>query len=207
MMGLRLSALLSPLRSRLVATTTRPTRSAPRALRAVLIAWGMVLGMALAGCSAPKPAQYAADRPALDPATYFNGRLDAWGMFQDRFGNVVKRFTVEMNCRWEGDTGTLEEDFLYADGTRERRVWTLRRVAPDRYIGTASDVVGEAQGQVAGNAFNWRYTLALPIDGRTWHVDFDDWMFLIDDRVMLNRAVMSKFGIRLGEVTLSFTKR
>jgi hypothetical protein len=173
----------------------------------VLIAWGMVLGMALAGCSAPKPAQYAADRPALDPATYFNGRLDAWGMFQDRFGNVVKRFTVEMNCRWEGDTGTLEEDFLYADGTRERRVWTLRRVAPDRYIGTASDVVGEAQGQVAGNAFNWRYTLALPIDGRTWHVDFDDWMFLIDDRVMLNRAVMSKFGIRLGEVTLSFTKR
>ena len=207
MIGLRLSALLSPLRSWLVATTTRPTRSAPRALRAVLIAWGMVLGMALAGCSAPKPAQYAADRPALDPATYFNGRLDAWGMFQDRFGNVVKRFTVEMNCRWEGDTGTLEEDFLYADGTRERRVWTLRRVAPDRYIGTASDVVGEAQGQVAGNAFNWRYTLALPIDGRTWHVDFDDWMFLIDDRVMLNRAVMSKFGIRLGEVTLSFTKR
>jgi hypothetical protein len=112
-----------------------------------------------------------------------------------------------MNCRWEGDTGTLEEDFLYADGTRERRVWTLRRVAPDRYIGTASDVVGEAVGVIAGNAFNWRYTLALPIDGRTWHVDFDDWMFLIDDQVMLNRAVMSKFGIRLGEVTLSFTKR
>ena len=207
MMGLRLSALLSPLRGRRGALTARPAPSAPRALRAVLIAWGMVLGMALAGCSAPKPAQYAADRPVLDPATYFNGRLDAWGMFQDRFGNVVKRFTVEMNCRWEGDTGTLEEDFLYADGTRERRVWTLRRVAPDRYIGTASDVVGEAQGQVAGNAFNWRYTLALPIDGRTWHVDFDDWMFLIDDRVMLNRAVMSKFGIRLGEVTLSFTKR
>jgi hypothetical protein len=67
--------------------------------------------------------------------------------------------------------------------------------------------VGEAVGVIAGNAFNWRYTLALPIDGRTWHVDFDDWMFLIDDQVMLNRAVMSKFGIRLGEVTLSFTKR
>jgi hypothetical protein len=29
----------------------------------------------------------------------------------------------------------------------------------------------------------------------------------MDDRVMLNRAVMSKFGIRLGEVTLSFYKR
>lgn len=177
------------------------------ALRALLLAIAAALGLALAGCSAPLPSHYSAERPALDPSRYFNGRLDAWGMFQDRFGKVVKRFTVEMNCRWDGDTGTLEEDFIYADGTRERRVWTLRRVAPDRFIGTASDVVGEAVGTVAGNAFNWRYTLALPIDGRTWRVDFDDWMFLIDDQVMLNRAVMSKFGIRLGEVTLSFTKR
>ncbi len=32
-------------------------------------------------------------------------------------------------------------------------------------------------------------------------------MYLIDDRVMLNRATMSKFGFRLGEITLSFTKR
>ena len=71
----------------------------------------------------------------------------------------------------------------------------------------APDVVGEAIGTVAGNALNWRYVLALEIDGRTWHVDFDDWMFLIDDHVMLNRAVMSKFGVRLGEVTLSFTRR
>lgn len=204
MMGFSISLRLL----RAWAAALRPSAiSARGALRAALAAWGIALGLALAGCGSPKPAQYAAERPVLDPATYFNGRLDAWGMFQDRFGNVVKRFTVEMNCRWEGDTGTLEEDFLYSDGTRERRVWTLRRVAPDRYVGTAADVVGEAHGSVAGNAFNWRYTLSLPIEGRTWHVDFDDWMLLIDDRVMLNRAVMSKFGIRLGEVTLSFVKR
>jgi hypothetical protein len=60
---------------------------------------------------------------------------------------------------------------------------------------------------VAGNAFHWRYTMALEVDGRTWNVDFDDWMFLVDERTMLNRAVMSKFGIRLGEVLLSFRKR
>jgi hypothetical protein len=45
------------------------------------------------------------------------------------------------------------------------------------------------------------------VDGSTWDVQFDDWMFLMDERVMLNRAVMSKFGIRLGEVTLAFYKR
>jgi hypothetical protein len=31
-------------------------------------------------------------------------------------------------------------------------------------------------------------------------------MLLIDDQVMLNRAVFSKWGIRMGEVTLSFRK-
>jgi len=161
----------------------------------------------LAGCSAPQPSAYQAEQPRLDLREFFNGRLDAWGIFQDRSGKVVRRFTVVMNCYWEGDVGTLEEDFLYSDGTKERRVWTLRRVAPDRYIGTADDVIGQAQGVVAGNALNWRYTLALPVGGKTYHFDFDDWMFLVDERVMLNRAVMSKFGVRLGEVTLSFTKR
>lgn len=176
--------------------------------RAACAAMLLVLFVLLAtACSAPQPAAYQAERPALDLKQYFNGRLDAWGMFQDRSGAVIKRFTVAMNCHWQGDVGTLEEDFVYSDGTRERRVWTLRKTGDGRYVGTASDVVGEAQGTVAGNALRWNYTLALPVDGRVWHVDFDDWMFLIDDRVMLNRAVMSKFGIRLGEVTLSFTKR
>ncbi len=161
----------------------------------------------LAGCSSTDVAQYAQQKPALDLQQYFNGTLDAWGMFQDRSGKVVKRFTVVMHCRWQGDTGTLDEDFSYSDGTRQKRVWTLKKSADGRYIGTADDVVGEAIGHIAGNALNWKYVLALPVDGKTYHVNFDDWMFLMDDRVMLNRAAMSKFGFALGEVTLSFSKR
>jgi hypothetical protein len=46
----------------------------------------------------------------------------------------------------------------------------------------------------------------LPFRGGTIGLDFDDWMLLIDNQVMLNRATFSKWGIRLGEVTLSFKK-
>jgi hypothetical protein len=49
--------------------------------------------------------------------------------------------------------------------------------------------------------------LALPVDGKVYNVDFDDWMFLIDEKVMLNRSLMSKWGFHLGEVSLSFTRR
>lgn len=161
----------------------------------------------LAGCGGTDIAAFRGQTPTLDPARYFNGTLDAWGMFQDRQGAVVKRFTVLIEARWEGDTGTLDETFTYSDGTTQRRVWTLTRLGDGRYRGSAGDVVGEAIGEVAGNALRWRYVMALPADGNVYHVDFDDWMFLMDDRVMLNRSVMSKFGVRLGEVTLSFRRR
>lgn len=165
------------------------------------------LALALAGCAGIPVDQYRSEKPQLDLKTYFNGTLDGWGMFQNRKGEVVKRFHVVIDARWQGDTGTLDEKFSWSDGTSSRRVWTLQKQADGRYLGTADDVVGTAIGEAAGNALRWRYVLALPVDGRVWHVDFDDWMFLIDDQVMLNRSAMSKWGFHLGEVTLSFTRR
>ena len=171
---------------------------------AALLAAGAPL---LGGCSAgPVVGDYAADKPVLDLKAYFNGRLRAHGMFSDRSGRVLRRFVVEMDCSWTGEDGVLDERFTYADGAKERRVWRLKHLGGGRYTGRADDVLGEASGATVGNAFQWRYTLKLPVDGRVWEVDFDDWMFLIDERVMLNRAVMSKFGIRLGEVQLVFNK-
>ena len=173
--------------------------------RTCLLALGAT-SVALAGCASQRVEDYAAEQPVLDLRGYFDGRIDAYGIFTDRSGRVVRRFIVTMDCRWEGDVGTLDERFTYSDGSTQRRVWTLRRGPYGRYTGTAEDVEGIATGQTRGNAFNWRYTLRLPVDGRVYDVQFDDWMYLMDDRVMLNKAVMSKFGIRLGEVTLSFVK-
>jgi hypothetical protein len=159
------------------------------------------------GCAGPSVNDYISEQPALDLRQYFNGIVDAWGLFTDRSGKVVKRFTVQMNCSWSGDQGVLDEDFVYSDGTRQKRIWTLQHLGDGRYSGQAADVVGMAEGSTRGNAFNWRYTLALPVGDQVWQVQFDDWMYLMNDQVMLNKASMSKFGIFLGEVTLSFNKR
>ncbi len=161
----------------------------------------------LSACASVQPDAYRDEKPVLELDRYFNGTVDAWGMFQDRSGKVIKRFTVVLRGTWTGDTGILDEDFTYSDGTREKRVWTIKKLPGGRYTGTAADVLGEAQGQAAGNALRWGYVLKLPVDGKVIEVDMDDWMYLVDDKVMINRAQMSKFGFRLGEVTLSFTKR
>lgn len=173
-------------------------------LRTVVVACFAAI---LSACVSVTPDAYRDQKPVLDLDKYFNGTLDAWGMFQDRSGKVIKRFTVVMRCTWVGDTGTLDEDFTYSDGTREKRIWTVKKLGNGRYVGTAGDVAGEAVGTASGNALNWKYVLKLPIDGKVVEVNFDDWMYQMDDKVMLNRAEMSKFGFKLGEVTLSFTKR
>jgi Protein of unknown function (DUF3833) len=169
-----------------------------------VVALAATLGM---GCaSAPQPADYANEKPVLDLKTYFNGPLVAHGLFTDRAGKVQRRFVVQMTGTWTGNEGVLDERFTYSDGKTERRVWRLKDEGGGRWTGRADDVLGVAEGRSAGNALNWRYTLLLPVDGKTYEVQFDDWMYLMDNRVMLNKAVMSKFGVTLGEVTLSFYK-
>jgi len=167
----------------------------------------LFLVTALSGCAGVDVTQYQTERPELRLEEYFNGTLDAWGMFQKRDGTVVRRFKVVIDARWEGDSGVLDEKFTYSDGTRQRRVWKITRTGDDTYSGRADDVMGIAKGRVSGNSLQWVYTLSLPVDGKVYEVQFDDWMFLQEDGVMLNRSVMKKFGFRLGEVTLFFKKR
>ena len=182
------------------------TRTLPTPLRLALASVALATAATLADCASPTPADYASQTPVLDLREYFNGKLLAHGIVTDRSGRVIQRFTVQMTGTWQGDKGTLDEQFSYADGRREQRIWRLVRGADGRYTGQADDVVGQAQGQARGNALNWRYTLRVPVEGSTWDIDFDDWMFLVDPQVMLNRAVMRKFGFRVGEVLLSFQR-
>lgn len=162
-----------------------------------------------ASCSSADPQVYAREKPALDLQRYFDGTLTGHGLFMDRAGQVQRRFVVTIRASWAGDVGTLDEDFVWSDGEREKRIWTLRPVAgqPGRWTGTAADVEGEAAGVVAGNSLNWTYTFALKTkEGKRYDIDFDDWMFLIDDKVMLNRAEMSFWGFKVGEVLISFSR-
>ena len=161
----------------------------------------------LAACATPDVGDYAREQPVLDLRAYFDGRVDGHGLFTDRSGKVVRRFTVVVDGRWNGDEGVLDEDFSYSDGTKQRRIWRLRALPGGRFVGQADDVVGEARGQASGNSLHWNYTLALPVDGRTSEVQMDDWMHLVDRDVLLNRTAMRKFGIHLGDVTLSFRRR
>lgn len=192
----------------LSATTEATTEALTKPMPKLAMALSLAVTLLTSGCATQNIQSYQNVSPTLDMHQFFSGQIDGWGMFQGRNGEVKKRFTVDINATHEGDDViVLDEKFAWADGTKSQRIWRLTQQADDQWKGTAGDVIGEASGQVAGNALHWQYVLDLPVDGKTYQVNFDDWMYLISKDVMLNRAVMSKFGVELGSVTLSLQRK
>lgn len=157
-------------------------------------------------CSSSNIVQYKNEKPQLVMENYFNGKMTAHGVLMNRGGDVTKRFVVYMDMSWNGNVGTLKEDFDWSNGEKTKRVWTIKKLAEGKYEGTADDVIGVADGASEGNAFHWSYKLAVPTDGRTYNLKFEDWMFLVDEKVLINEANMYWYGFHVGKIIISFNK-
>jgi hypothetical protein len=176
-------------------------------MRSVLVIFSLLLvPVLLAGCSTMRLDEVAKSKPEFNLETYFSGKSRAWGLFQDRFGNVKRQFVVDIVGSRKGNQLELVEDFIYDDGERQRRVWRIERLPSGNYRGLADDVIGEAIGTAKGNALHWQYDLNLAVGDDSWEVTFDDWMFLQPDGTLLNRAEVSKLGFTIGTVFITFRK-
>ncbi len=165
------------------------------------------VAMSISNCSKSKLGAYEGEKPELDIKEYFNGPIKAWGMVQDWRGKVTRRFDVEMKGEWEGNKGTLTEHFKYYDGKTQDRVWHITKLSDDRYEGRASDVSDVASGMTSGNTINWHYHMDLEVDGKKYNIKFDDWMWLMNDGVLINRSYLKKFGIKVAELTIFMQKQ
>jgi Protein of unknown function (DUF3833) len=166
----------------------------------------------LAACTGkPSLNDPALSTAKLNMEEFFDGTVTAKGQFQDVFGTVRRRFDVTIKGDWNGKRLRLVEDFVYEDGSTEQRVWTLVKTGADTWRGTAPGVIGEAVGVEDGDRFNWKYTIDLPVPAaggpaKTVRVTFDDWMWLLSKDRLLNRAYMKRYGVDVGDVTISFEK-
>jgi hypothetical protein len=161
----------------------------------------------LSGCGGNALEYYKDTSPRADIREYFNGPIKAWGIVQDWRGRVVARFDIDMVGKWEGDTGTLTEHFTYYDGRKQERVWTIRKLADGQYEGTAGDIIGKATGQSSGSAVRWGYVMDLPVENTTYRIRFDDWMWVMNDGVLINRSYLKKFGFTVSELTIFMQKK
>lgn len=161
----------------------------------------------LSSCAGNTLDYYKGLTPKADIKEYFSGPIKAWGIVQDWRGRVVSQFDIEMIGKWEGDTGTLTEKFTYYDGKKQERVWTIKKLPDGTYEGTAADILDKATGAVEGNAARWNYTMDLPVGDTTYRIRFDDWMWQMNDGVLINRSYLKKFGLTVTELTIFMQKQ
>ena len=166
----------------------------------------VLASLAITACGAIDVNDYSATQPRLELSEFFTGELRAYGMLQDRSGRMTRRFTATLHGSWQGENGTLEETFTFDDGEQQDRTWQLVHEGGGRYRGTAGDVIGTAYGSTSGSVFHWEYTLDVPWRDSTIAVRLDDWLYLVDERHLINRTTLTKFGFKVGELTLVIEK-
>ncbi|WJG09954.1 DUF3833 domain-containing protein [Aliiglaciecola sp. LCG003] len=150
--------------------------------------------------------EYNDTKPNFELSTYFNGNVTAWGIVQDYSTKLSRRFCVDIIGTWQGNKGQLHETFYYNDGEQQIRIWSLEMLDNGKVIGSADDVIGQASGQSNGAAFNWKYTLRVPVGDTEYDLVVDDWMYKMDENRMMNRSYMQKFGITIAEISIFFDK-
>lgn len=160
----------------------------------------------LSACATLTPQTNSQPTPKFVLEDYFKGRTYAYGVFEDRNTKLLRAFTVVADGAQAGDTFTLDERFLWNDGERQTRTWVFKKVGDGLYEGRAADVDGVAHVTTSGNAMRIAYGLRLPFGKSTITVHVDDWSHLFADGAVINRADVSKFGLHVGRITLTFIK-
>ncbi len=157
----------------------------------------------------PQDVTRSADPPALplfELTSFLDGHTRAWGVFEDRFGRLRRRFTVEMHGRWHDQVFMLDERFVYDTGESETRTWAVTPLGNGRFRATCADCIGSADGQSDADSVRMSYRFRLKLKGRKIVVAFDDRLYWMGDTTAVNRATMSKWGIKLGELSLFFQR-
>lgn len=182
----------------------RPSAAKKSVLR---LCFAALLAIFLPSCTQINSADYLKNEPKFNLKNYFTGPIKAWGLVQNRSGQVIQQFDIIMLGTWNDKQGTLVEDFSFYDGKKQRRIWTITDKGNGVYEGRADDILGNADGFTFGNAGQWTYSMDVPVKDGSYRMKFDDWMWVMHDGVLINRSYMKKFGITFAEITIFMQKQ
>ena len=160
----------------------------------------------ITGCSNSSMENVVSKNLSFDLLEYFDGETTAWGLIVDRFGNLQRTFKVRLNGNIDNKQLLLKEYFTYNDGETEYREWIIKKTESGTYEGKSKDTIGVAKGKQNGNTMRMVYDTTISIGETDIRVSFDDRFVKADKKVVINRAEILKWGIKIADVTIFFSK-
>ncbi len=176
-----------------------------RLCQITVLIFSMILPF-LTGCSNSNMKNVVSKNSSFELLEYFEGETTAWGLVVDRFGNLQRTFKVKLNGKRDKKKLLLKEYFTYNDGEREYREWVITKTETGSYEGKSKDTIGVAKGKQVGNTMRMVYDTTISIGETNIRVSFDDRFVKTDKNVVINRAEVLKWGIKLADVTIFFSK-
>mgnify|MGYP000029020600 CR=1 FL=1 len=146
------------------------------------------------------PADYAGTGPQFELTKHLSGEIVSQGLVFGPTGKMTNSFVAKMVGEWDGDTGTLSEEFTYSNGNSQSRKWFLTLGPNNTFTATADDLVGTAQGVVSGSTVKLSYDIVLPKEAGGHVLRATDWMYLTADGTIMNKSEMRKFGLKVAEL-------
>lgn len=139
----------------------------------------------------------------FDITGYFDGRILGKGIIE-RNDRVLSRFDMIVDAGFDGSELTLDETFLFDNGSDFRRVWRLRKTAPGVWTGGAENVEGTTTIRIIDGVVHMHYVAAFPYNDGMISLRFNQRLIPMQDNIVLNRSRLSKFGVPVGTVTVIF---
>lgn len=149
---------------------------------------------------AQTPAEYAGTGPDFALPEHLSGEIASEGLIFGPNGRMTSRFVARMVGEWQGNSGTLSEEFTYSNGRQQSRKWFIELGENGTFTATADDIVGVARGTVSGATVKMEYRIVLPAEAGGHTLDVTDWLYLSENGVILNRSELRKFGIKVAEL-------
>ena len=148
------------------------------------------------------------DFQGTTPSQEFSSLLEGWGVLESLVGGLQKRSTISAEGKWDEQQQAVQftETYKFDDGHQDTLQWTIRKLG-EGYSGSESRLDGEALGEQAGCAFNWRYARDTPqAVGEATKLNFDDLFYRIDNRACIVRGSAGRAGLPFATAHVTYLK-
>lgn len=136
----------------------------------------------------------------------FLGEVRGRGLFRVDLTGAERRFTARLHGRMQGEQLIVAEDFTYDDGQTGRLTWVFEPLGRGRWSGRREDTVGLAEVVEEGETIRLDYTADFEsLEGVT-RLAFSDVIYRAPGGLVINEAIVRRWGIPVGRVRFEMTR-
>lgn len=150
--------------------------------------------------------------PEFNFEQFFDGKLIAYGAIFNFFGKLDGRFTIKSekinNPNYKTDNKVLYKQIVESLDTKKIKEMTSYAIfnAKDKTTLIYKDemMVKPGRYKISGNTAHIQYD--LKVEGKNLIVSADDWAYMIDEKHIINKIKIKKFGITVASIVMNIIK-